>query len=96
VAMMPQLVALQAKLAAENGCAFFDTFEAMGGPGTMGRWYMAEPRLVSADFIHPMPTGARIVGTLLYQALMDGFNRYKLKNMRTKIEAREAAGAKRN
>jgi len=79
---IPHLVAVQAKLAAENGCAFFNTFEAMGGPGTMGKWYMAEPRLVSADFIHPLPAGGRIVGTLLYNALMDGYNAYKLRLLR--------------
>ena len=90
VPTLPQLVSLQAKLAAENRCAFFNTFEAMGGPGTMGKWYMAEPRLVSADFIHPMPAGARIVGTLLYQALSDGYNRYKLKRYRQPVaEARK-------
>jgi lysophospholipase L1-like esterase len=85
VKTLPKLISVQAKLAAENGCAFFNTFEAMGGPGTMGKWYMAEPRLVSADFIHPMPAGARIVGTLLYQALMDGYNSYKLKQLRRAV-----------
>ncbi len=79
---IPHLVAVQAKLAAENGCAFFNTFDAMGGPGTMGKWYSAEPRLVSADFIHPLPAGGRIVGTLLYNALMDGYNAYKLRLLR--------------
>lgn len=79
---IPHLVAVQAKLAAENGCAFFNTFDAMGGPGTMGKWYLAEPRLVSADFIHPLPAGGRIVGTLLYNALMDGYNAYKLRLLR--------------
>ncbi len=85
VPALPQLVSLQAKLAAENGCAFFNTFQAMGGPGTMGKWYMAEPRLVNADFIHPLPSGARIVGTLLYQALLDGYNAYKLRQFRQNI-----------
>ena len=87
VAVLPRLVAVQAKLAAENHCAFFNTFQAMGGPGTMGKWYMAEPRLVSADFIHPLPAGARIVGTLLYQALTDGYNSYKLKQLRQSLAA---------
>lgn len=85
--LLPQLVAVQSKLAAENGCAFFNTFQAMGGPGTMGRWYMAEPRLVSADFIHPLPSGARIVGTLLYNALMDGYNAYKQRLLRQTMAA---------
>lgn len=87
VASLPQLVAVQSKLAAENHCAFFNTFQAMGGPGTMGRWYMAEPRLVSADFIHPLPSGARIVGTLLYNALMDGYNAYKQRLLRQTLAA---------
>lgn len=73
-----RLVALEQRVAAEQHCAFFNTFEAMGGPGTMGRWYTAEPRMVGADLIHPMPSGARIVGNLLYKSLQDGYRRYKL------------------
>jgi hypothetical protein len=55
------------------GCAFFDTFDAMGGPGTMGRWYKAQPRLVSGDFIHPFPAGAAKVGGLVDEALLAGY-----------------------
>jgi lysophospholipase L1-like esterase len=81
VAVMPRLVGIEARVAKEMGAAFFNTFEAMGGEGTMGRWYTAEPRLVGADFIHPMPAGAKIVGELLYNALRDGYNRYKLRQL---------------
>jgi hypothetical protein len=59
----------------------------MGGEGTMGKWYQAEPRLVSADFIHPLPSGARIVGTLLFQAMTDGYNAWKLEQMRKALLA---------
>ncbi|HUQ91581.1 MAG TPA: GDSL-type esterase/lipase family protein [Bryobacteraceae bacterium] len=82
---IPRLVAIQERVARENGCAFFNTFAAMGGTGTMGRWYEAEPRLVGADFIHPMPAGAKIVGGLLYQALFQSYNRYKLRLLQNKI-----------
>jgi lysophospholipase L1-like esterase len=85
VPTIPRLVAIQQRVAQDTGVAFFNTFEAMGGLGTMGRWYEAEPRLVGADFIHPMPGGARIVGGLLYQALLDGYNRYKLRLIREKL-----------
>jgi lysophospholipase L1-like esterase len=85
VPALPRLVALQAKIAAEEGCAFYNTFEAMGGPGTMGKWYMAEPRLVSADFIHPMPAGGKIVASLFYDSLMKAFNSYKLQRMRNSL-----------
>jgi lysophospholipase L1-like esterase len=77
-----RLVHIQERIAAGARVAFFNTYEAMGGAGTMGRWYQAEPRLVGADFTHPMPAGAKLVGGLLYQALIDGYNRHKLRNMR--------------
>ena len=58
----------------------------MGGPGTMGRWYQAEPRMVGADLIHPMPAGAKLVGNLLYKAMLDGYNKYKVDLVREKFE----------
>ncbi len=76
---MPRMVEIEAKVAEQEGVAFFNTFEAMGGQDTMARWYAAEPRLVGADFIHPLPAGAKIVGELLYTALKDGYNEYKLR-----------------
>lgn len=74
---LPRLVEIQRQIAAEMSCAFFNTFQAMGGEGTMGRWYESQPRLVSADFIHPLPAGAKKVGVLLDQALESGFRQFK-------------------
>ena len=37
MATLPRLVAIESKVAAETGVAFFNTFEAMGGEGTMAR-----------------------------------------------------------
>ncbi len=82
---IPRLVTIQQRTAMETGCGFFNTFLAMGGPGTMGQWYQAEPRLVGGDFIHPMPAGAKIVGNLLYQALFDGYNQFKIRRMRERF-----------
>ena len=82
IATIPRLVNIEERVAREEGVAFFDTFDAMGGAGTMARWYDAEPRLVGADYIHPMPAGAKIVGELLYDALRDGFNDYKLRQLK--------------
>ena len=78
---LPRLVKIEARVADETGVAFFNTFQAMGGDGTMAKWYAAEPRLVGADYIHPMPAGAKIVGELLYGALRDGYNEYKLRQL---------------
>ncbi|MEO7652830.1 MAG: GDSL-type esterase/lipase family protein [Bryobacteraceae bacterium] len=85
VPTIPRLVGIQQTIAGEMGCGFFNTYLAMGGPGTMGRWYGAEPRLVGGDFIHPMPGGAKIVGNLLYQALFDAYNQYKVRQMQERL-----------
>jgi lysophospholipase L1-like esterase len=77
VPTIPRLVEIQRTVAAEMNCAFFNTFQAMGGEGTMGRWYENQPRLVNADFMHPLPAGARKVGVLLYQALDSGYRQYQ-------------------
>src|SRR5205814_4117416 len=36
--MIPKLVAIQRRVAADVGCGFFDTHAAMGGVGSMGVW----------------------------------------------------------
>ena len=89
---LPHLVDIESQAASELGVAFFNTFEAMGGAGTMAKWYNGEPRLVGADFIHPMPAGARIVGELLYNALRDGYNQYKRRQIK-ELETRAEAGS---
>jgi lysophospholipase L1-like esterase len=70
---LEELIDVQKQVAAETGCAFFDTFHSMGGAGTMGRWYHAQPRLVSADFLHPLPAGAAKVGALFEGALVESY-----------------------
>ena len=82
VPALPRLVEIQRQVAAETGCAFFNTFQAMGGEGTMARWYDSQPRLVSADFTHPLPAGARRVGVLLDQALESGYRQFKAREQR--------------
>jgi lysophospholipase L1-like esterase len=79
--VLPRIVEIQARVAMDMGCAFFNTFEAMGGPGTMAKWYTQQPRMVTADFMHPLPAGAKIVGGLLNKALCDGFDRFKKSHM---------------
>jgi len=69
-AALTKLVDVQQRVAEETGCAFFNTFEAMGGAGTMARWYEMQPRLVSGDFIHPLPQGADKVADLFSAALL--------------------------
>jgi len=74
---IPTLVAIQQRVAAELGCGFFNTYAAMGGDGTMQRWYDGHPRMVAADLIHPTPQGARIVAQWLTGQLLIGYERYQ-------------------
>ena len=73
---IPEIVAIQQRVSGETGCGFFNTYQAMGGAGTMARWYEHHPAMVGADLIHPSPQGARIVAQLLTGQLLIGYERY--------------------
>ncbi len=77
---IPEIVAIQRQVAAETHVAFFDTYDAMGGDGTMARWYAASPRLCTADLLHPTPQGATIVAGLFVDQLGLGYNRWKMQH----------------
>lgn len=77
MATIPKIVAIQQRVAVDTGCAFFNTFQAMGGDGTMQRWYESKPRLVGGDLIHPTPQGAKIVATAFVEQIEAGYLRYK-------------------
>lgn len=71
VPIIPELVRVQEATAREVGCAFWNTYEAMGGEGSMARW--VQKGLGQADLTHPSGHGALILGNWLYRALMAGF-----------------------
>ncbi|HEX2735427.1 MAG TPA: GDSL-type esterase/lipase family protein [Polyangiaceae bacterium] len=71
--IVPKLVLSQQKVALAEGCAFFNTFQAMGGKDSIARWYNARPQLAGADFSHPTIAGQELIATLLYRALMQGY-----------------------
>jgi hypothetical protein len=58
----------QRKAALDNGCIFWDLYEAMGGEDSMPSWVLADPPLAQKDFVHFTYTGARIVGELFCRA----------------------------
>ncbi|MFO0659568.1 MAG: GDSL-type esterase/lipase family protein [Polyangiaceae bacterium] len=75
------LVRAQAKLANEARCAFFNTFEAMGGAGSMARWIARG--LGSADRIHPSPAGADLLAGWIYDAWMSDLAELSTDELRT-------------
>lgn len=73
---LPILIEAQRNAARREGCAFYDTFRAMGGEGSMGRWYRARPRLALGDFRHATPAGYEVIGNMFTKALLEGLAGY--------------------
>src|SRR5450432_216014 len=70
--VIPAIVEEQRKAAAEVGCAFFDTFAAMGGAHSMPTW--VRRGLGQADMTHPTAIGSEVIGNWVYRALMQKYN----------------------
>jgi len=75
--VIPAIVEEQRSAAAEVGCAFFDTYSAMGGAHSMPTW--VRRGLGQADMTHPTAIGSEVIGNWIFRALMQGYNAY-LKN----------------
>ncbi|HSQ66710.1 MAG TPA: GDSL-type esterase/lipase family protein, partial [Polyangiaceae bacterium] len=69
-----KIVELQQQIAKEHGVAFWSTFEAMGGKGSMAKW--VKKGLAGGDLTHPSPAGAQILGDLFFSALTTGYDAY--------------------
>jgi lysophospholipase L1-like esterase len=75
--IVARLAEAQGRVAQSEGCAFYDTFEAMGGLGTVERWRKAKPPLASPDLRHPTVSGQRHIAHALYRALMHAYANYR-------------------
>jgi lysophospholipase L1-like esterase len=71
MSVIKKLVDAQRKVAGEAGVAFWNTFEAMGGEGSMATW--VKKGLAGSDLTHPSPKGGEVLGDLLYQAITSGY-----------------------
>lgn len=81
-----ELARAQGEVARRNGCAFFDTYEATGGEGTVARWYRAKPRLISADLGHPNSLGHKVIADLVVDAILHGYQEYRKQNVGEPLE----------
>lgn len=69
-----KLVASQKNVATAAGVAFWNTYEAMGGEGTMAKWVQPGRR----QRPDPSPQGAEIIGDLFYKARLPASRRRSL------------------
>ncbi|XXF81172.1 GDSL-type esterase/lipase family protein [Myxococcaceae bacterium GXIMD 01537] len=62
------VIAAEREVAHAQGCAFFNHFAAMGGEGSLTRFYKAG--LVHDDLVHPKGQGLDLLGQLAVDALL--------------------------
>jgi hypothetical protein len=68
------LIAAQRQAAIDQGCAFYSTYDWMGGRGAAAKWF--RKGLVGSDFQHLSRKGANKLSEALFGTLMAGFHRY--------------------
>jgi hypothetical protein len=66
----------QRSAAFANGCAFWDTYQAMGGENSIYSWVHADPPLAQKDYTHLTRAGARIIGELFFRAFIAEINKF--------------------
>ena len=72
--VMPVLIAAQRAAARGNGCAFYSTYDWMGGKGSAAKWF--RKGLVGTDFQHLSRKGANKLSESLFGTLMAGYQKY--------------------
>jgi lysophospholipase L1-like esterase len=60
-------------VAERTGCAYFSSFDAMGGEGSFARWMKERPPLAAPDRVHLQPGGYEKLGQAIAEALLAGF-----------------------
>lgn len=86
--IVPKIVNAQREVAKAEGCAFFDTYMAMGGEGSMGRWVRSSPALGAGDLSHVTHHGHKVIGGLLYRSLVAGYVDYRKRVAGTPVPPR--------
>jgi lysophospholipase L1-like esterase len=72
--VMPVLIDAQRKAARAQGCAFYSTYEWMGGRGSATKWF--RNGLVGSDFQHLSRNGANKLADAVFEALMAGYHHH--------------------
>ena len=73
---LPNLLETQAQLAIENGFAFYNQFESMGGTNSIVKWANETPPLANKDYVHPNGKGADILAEKIYHAIQNDYKKY--------------------
>ena len=74
---LDHMISLQRGVSKEMGCAFWDGRHAMGGEGSIGRWYKRKPRLAVADLSHLTRRGQKLMGDTLADAMLASYKAWR-------------------
>ncbi len=71
--VLEDVVEAQRQAAKQAGCAFYDSFSAMGGRGSLAQWRRKNPPLAAPDRKHLDHAGREVLGGWIYDALIAGY-----------------------
>lgn len=60
------------EVAREQGCAFWDLYAAMGGEGSIARWY--KENIINQDLVHPRAKAGQLIGELFAEAFVRAYS----------------------
>ncbi|MDP4289631.1 MAG: hypothetical protein Q8908_00965 [Bacteroidota bacterium] len=78
---VPLLVEKQRRIARHTGIAFWNLFQAMGGPNSMVRMVESDNPLANKDYTHLNFRGAAKIGKIISNNLLNEYHLYKDKRM---------------
>jgi lysophospholipase L1-like esterase len=74
---LPEIVAIEKRVAEAAGCAFYDQMEAMGGPGSMAQWASEADARGGRDRVHLTRTGYAQLATSFATDLMRAYDDWR-------------------
>ena len=75
--ILPVLIQVQKEAAFEEGAAFWNQYEAMGGVGAINRWSQNSPKLAQNDRVHLTLVGYQLIANSLYSSLMNEYENFQ-------------------
>lgn len=76
---LPRFVEMLERAVTEEGAAFWNMYEAMGGKGSMIQWVKSRPQLAGEDYVHFTHKGAEKISDLLYETISTYYKYYKFR-----------------
>lgn len=74
-----EVVQAMKEAALENGAAFWNMYEVMGGRNSMIQWVSHQPAWAASDYIHFLPLGAKRISGLFSQSFLHYYEYYKFR-----------------